>query len=78
MATKNLYQAHIVLHDDEDTDTPFLSRTVFVMGKNPSQVNSKIIQFYGDALMFIQQIEYIATNDPLISECGGGVNPFVG
>lgn len=67
MAIKNLFQADVVLHNDtslvQNTVSPITYTSVYVLGKNPAQVNSKLIKLLGDRLLFIERIQFVGSND---------------
>lgn len=77
MAIKNLYEVYLVEHNDNNntkTEDPIVSRSVYVLAKNPSQAHSKVVRNLGDKLIFIENIRYVATNDEKTYNISGVVN----
>lgn len=69
MAIKNLYEVYLVEHNDDNlssslsSTSPIVNRSVYVLAKNPSQANSKVIRKFGDKLLFIENIRFAGTNN---------------
>jgi hypothetical protein len=72
MAAKNSYRVSVVVHNDkEGAPSPISYTAVIVLARSPNQATSKVIKSLGDTLIFIECIELIASNDPVILGVNG-------
>ena len=79
MATKNLFEVNVVMHNDGQGSSPITYNTVYVLARTPSQVSSKLMKTLGDQLLFIENIKMAASNDKgVFGTPGTSVTQLVG